>query len=832
MFLLAMLGCFIGAIADDIVVVLPPSEIEVTREMALEAAKRAFGEGGEYFVHRDYYMIEDNDSVQWSLFVDPSPGCGWEHESYIATVPKVANRKVFLLSPAALTSVNCPPDCDMTMMASHVALRFDTDQKPTVAYGALSQEEQRAAIRTYAVILNGGINKNANHERNWNDCSFIYQTLVKKLGVPKDHIFVLMADGTDPSVDMRKYDESYASTPLDLDFDGLPDVQYAATLDNLRSVFSGLEPLMDVDDHLFFFVAGAGSTLNDANQTSFVNLWGEGKLSSFTLLQMINPLLKKQVTFNVVFGQSYGGGLVKGLSESGCVAMSATDAASCAVGASMLPYSSFLHKWTSAINRADSQGKAVDSDLNNDGCVTMYEAFQYAKGSDTISQYFSSPDYLGRELSFGDLAETTNLYIKDNYEDTGVEPNGNAGCYWDSPSIWVRNQDDGIEKHEPVSYAANGANAYVYVKIHNNGKEVVGGTNRYLDVYWAFASTVVTNDTWLGNEFYTGYTTGGYVGRADIGAIAPGDSSVVKVEWELPKNPYRLTENLQFCIGAKMDGKTAPALSLSAFTNQRPFIEPIGQRCHAVKSVSVVTPTNSLNGEITFVRNRGWTNQAYSLSLRPRTARDASLLSIASVEIVFDPVLFEIWKQGGRKTTGIREIVSSAGRPSTFRIISKNNSIDGVAFNNNQVGALKFIIRDPITGNTPPAYAYDLIQRDSENNIVGATAFISQSAPAAATNELAAAGIDCEMQNIDVCQSIHRISTSGNLLHVELSEPAAADVSLEVSSVLGGGEAVVASVMPGDVEADIFVGMLKPGVYALTCRVGGRVVDVVKFTKR
>ena len=37
----------------------------------------------------------------------------------------------------------------------------------------------------YAVIINGGRNKLTNHERYWNDCSFLYQTLRHVYRIPK-----------------------------------------------------------------------------------------------------------------------------------------------------------------------------------------------------------------------------------------------------------------------------------------------------------------------------------------------------------------------------------------------------------------------------------------------------------------------------------------------------------------------------------------------------------------------------------------------------------------------------------------------------------------------
>lgn len=803
----------------------------VSQNDALAIAKRQFGGNADSY---NYYLIQDNDSIKWSIFVDVVPGANWEHECYVAKVSRSTHGYIPNLLPDELIQRAYPPAETLELIYAPLSRSFDKEQKPSVAWGELSDSELEAANRTYVIILNGGINKNANHERYWNDCSFIYQTLIKKLGVPKANISVVMGDGTDPAEDMRHYGNygngTYVSSPLDLDSDGIPDIQYAATLDNLRAIFSQLVGKMGVDDHLLLFVTGAGSTLNDSNQTSLINLWGEEKLSSFTLSEMLKPLLEKQITFNAVFGQSYGGGMANDFSGSGCISISATDAAKCVPTPVRLPYSTFLYNWTSAINQANSRGNAVESDLNNDGYVTMDEAFQYAKGNDTIPQYNSNSAYLGRELSFGDLAETTNLYIKDNYGDTGAEPNESTGRYWDSPSIWVRNQDDGIEKHETVSYIGSGTKAYVYVKIHNRGKEVIGGTGRSLDVYWAFASTAVGNKTWLGQETYTDYKTGGYVGRTDIGAIEPGDSAVVKVEWKLPGNPFFNTGNLQFCIGVKMDGKIQPISPTYSITNQPPLINPLGRRCDAIKSVSVVKPANGPSGEMAFVRNISLTNKTYSLSLVPRTARDVSLLSSANVELEPDASLFALWKNGGRQKVGVTEAVQLGGKPSIFRIISSNNRLGGIVYEGTQTATLKFKIKYPATGKAPSEYAFDLIQRDSDNNIVGSTTFISQGASAAAAPAMETAALSIEDEQ--GIETLTPAASVGDVLAVGLKSPAPENAALTVTSVLDGTTGTTTSLQATDETAEIFVGNLKPGVYAVTYTIDGMPVDTAKFTKR
>lgn len=79
----------------------------------------------------------------------------------------------------------------------------------------------------------------------------------------------------------------------------------------------------------------------------------------------------------------------------------------------------------------------VKSDADNNGRVTMEEAFIYAKDKDRASDehpmYTSTPISVGEDLAFTHLAPAVDLYMKDNPEDTGKEPNTTTNEFWKSP---------------------------------------------------------------------------------------------------------------------------------------------------------------------------------------------------------------------------------------------------------------------------------------------------------------------------------------------------------------------------------------------------------------
>ena len=49
-------------------------------------------------------------------------------------------------------------------------------------------------------------------------------------------------------------------------------------------------------------------------------------------------------------------------------------------------------------------------------------------------------------------------------------------------------------------YSSEHPTAYVYVRVHNRGKEKFDGKNKWVALYWAKASTGISQNVWKGRE--------------------------------------------------------------------------------------------------------------------------------------------------------------------------------------------------------------------------------------------------------------------------------------------------------------------------------------------
>lgn len=708
---------------------------KISKADALEIAQRQFA-GRDV----DYYIREDGSLSSWTVFVDAEPLTGWEHECYLLTIPKTTITTVERTSPTRIEELMCPPAENYSPLSVKSRYENDATSKPAVAkappYENPEEEGLEAARRTHAVILSGGMNKNANSERYWNDCSFIYQTLANKYHIPKEQIHPIMADGNDPAEDMTLIGsyEKYSSQSLDLDFDGVDEIELAATKDNLKSVISRLTMEMNEEDHLFLFVTDHGGR-QGYTSTSYIWLWGEGQiLYDYELAGMLAPIVQKGVYVNVVLGQCYSGGFVEELAEAGCLVATSCTESEKSYGRVDVPFDEFIYKWTCAVNGADHKKNPLNADTNHNGRISMQEAFIYAESHDMFAssgwnkehpQYVSSPISVGEDLAFNYIPPAVDLYVMDNWDDTGVEPNSTTELFWDSPSIWVRNFADGKREHENPYHSAAHTAAIVYVRVHNRGKKAYNGDGKHLHLYWARASTGFRPDTWIGNELDSnGEVTGGALTPVKIPAIPAGEYRDVAVSWNLPENLPGTSAGEggkhHFCLLAKiMDTHISEG-----------FRETFSYNCRnsnddASKNVSVIDCGELSEATSVFVRNVSDTTQHYSLELVPRDRWDAGIFETATITMEMSEPILNGWERGGSRGRDIR-LVPAIGT-NMVQLLSQNSRVEDISLETIEFGkvGLKFNFRPNIIATRK--FTVDLIQRDEYGTILGGETFLVES---------------------------------------------------------------------------------------------------------
>lgn len=674
-----------------------------------------------------YFIPDENPSfthlcIVWKFFVDPSPNKGWEHQAFIYTIPQITGRGETM--SIDVTEVKLPPST--TLEPVHIAptsIAEDND----FPYVELQQTNTISSdiSRTKAVIINGGINKNSNYFRYWNDCSFIYQTLSKKYGIDSENIFVLMSDGTNPNVDTKLSTGQYISSPLDLDFDGTADIRYSASRANVYNILDSLSTTMQEDDHLLIYVIDHGGLSYSGH--SYIHLWNNETISDTELAELIRPFCQNYVNVNVVLGQCYSGGFIDALNQNGCVVSTACSGNESSYACADIPYDEFVYQWTSAINGANHLGIPVNSDTDGDGIITMLEAFNYAKNNDRDSrehpQYNSYPRSVGEDLAINKIAKSECVYIRDNFEDTGKEPNISTDVFWNSPDIWIRNIDDNVEEHENPILSIDHPGAFVYARVHNRGKKAINN-NKWLHLYWGKASTGLSKKTWNGYELYNETIISGEPLRpANIGYLEPGESKIIKVTWNLPYDMLgnlNETEEHHFCLLARITNSR-----FNDYIDSTEGLEQYNVRIEntsAQKNLTIIPRENLYKSMQLYVRNLSCDTKNYSLEVRPKCTEDYQLFNDADITMKMSTPILNAWNRGGQNGSNI--YYAPALDPYTVTFVSPNSKLERVNLNSGEFDVVSMNFDFHTNASPHQPYMIDVIQRDENGEIVGGETFL------------------------------------------------------------------------------------------------------------
>lgn len=565
---------FIAAFLYSVAAVcqFPERIIKVTPQEALDVAVKACSDNKSQY---DYFISETSvkrDNGQFhAVFVDKKPGAGWEHPC--AYVYVKTSRLSSEATPYHIVEEATHPKGTIKMRPIRVHDRYGSNSKfkPRVAkLNANAGEKNSFSGNTYAVILSGGLNMESNEERYWNDCSFIYQTLRNRYDVPKNNIKVIMSDGTDPSEDMKSNNGEYVSSPLDLDYDGIADIEYAATKENVKNVLKSLCTKLTDKDHLLLYVIDHGGYDTQAKQ-SYICLWNEEKLYPGELNEWLSTGDAGYI--NILMGQCHSGGFVKALKGNNRIVATACSEDELSYGCEDLPFDEFVYHWTSALNGFDAEGNQVtaQTDTLPTGAlkpVTMIKAFEYANEHDMYTDgkfpYAEETPCLSylknstaEKLALDTIPPTVDLCITDY----------TRRFIYASPYIWIRNQNDGRQNQRTEAPIVNEEHPYVYLytKIYNRGVKPYNGEGQNLGFCWTKSSFVITIDMWKGfmNERYDEVNNNEIYGNTittqrikDI--INPGDTIISERKHYFGGNDFDVasSEGFTMCVLAYLTKHT------------------------------------------------------------------------------------------------------------------------------------------------------------------------------------------------------------------------------------------------------------------------------------
>lgn len=684
----------------------------VTKQQAYNRIKNQLPAAGTYNL---FYGTDTNRHI---FFVDEEPDKGWEHKCSYYYVNKYEEN--LILWPGYMKEERTTP-ISFYNLTPYTLSKIPHFNNINVKKCFITENMQNAAGKTYVVILSGGINKYSNQARYWNDCSFIFKTLKNRFGIPQDNFRILISDGANPAADMQ-YGYTFVSSDTDLDDDGIADTQYAATKSNLTNVLQSLASTMTSEDRLFLYVIDHGGTDDNIN-SSYIWLWNEEKIYDYELASLLNSFNVKSMS--IVLGQCYSGGFIDNLQGPKRIISTACTGSEQSWGSNALGYDFFVYNWTSAINEKTPGNVAVSTDVNDDGFVTMDEAFNYAytnRYQAETPQF--SPGSFGSSFAFNESPFQPILMIRDNLEDDGTEPNTTAENTWSSPDIWLRNTNDNIEEHQSIHVDVNSNDNKMYAsyRITNIGERDYVKKNRYLHSYWADASIGLTADIWLGHGDNGQYINGEPLSVLRINDTIPaGQSFIFKKVWDIPYGIIdRVEDNgegsFHICFLAYISASQNNNEDLPRNPLYHEGVDILGKRCIAQINANFIQSLAEAKKEFPLWVNNGLdSNREYCIEVVPVEGFNGNNSNLEVGIRLSDPI-YKAWEKGGKFA---EKATCFSSQPNKLYMKADASRIMDIEMEPKQASRIyctcEVLATEDVMDET--TYAYDIVLRDKKTGM-------------------------------------------------------------------------------------------------------------------
>lgn len=390
-----------------------------------------------------------------------------------------------------------------------------------------------AAGTKWAILISGGLNPEANSAAFWNDIGETYQILVGKYGYDPANVFVLYADGNPPTAAncySGKTSRGYLIRPYPYPTD---IIDGSATSANVLSVCQYIADRDGPDDTLYVFMTDHGAASYD------YAMWGEMMTPSTfaSYVDLIDNINWRAFVMDFCHSEGFsvplrrpGYGLPT-LIACACGADEGACSNSVGYGAFSYNFNAALRGRTPDYVSYSQGGGAVDADLNDDGVVTLPEAYTFAEFYIThnLSTFYCpmNPN-LNRSPSLLDEV----LVLGQPFNDYPVADAGGPGYY--SGDVGAPISFDGSASHD-----SDGRISWYGWDFGSGAK----ADHAYTSAGFYTATLTVWDDEGASDNDTVGVRVGSEVVTCDAEGnprhwFSPGETVYVKGTWFEPNRPY------------------------------------------------------------------------------------------------------------------------------------------------------------------------------------------------------------------------------------------------------------------------------------------------------
>ncbi len=314
------------------------------------------------------------------------------------------------------------------------------------------------------------------------------------------------------------------------------------------------------------------------------------------------------------------------------------------------------------------------------------------------------------------------LWMQDNADDTGAEPDPSSNPMWISDDIWVRNAADGLTNQDHQNPLGEQTN-YVYVRIRNRGCTGSAAQSGTLKLYWAKASTSLSWPAPWDGSVTTPALMGGLIGSQPV-SVSGGNIQIVEIPWT-PPDPSDYAsfgaDKAHFCLLARIETNASAPFGMTTPETGNLYANVQNNNNIVWKNITIVD-TDGAGARFADVVIGRFDRKRKEIHLIFETPKQpgASLFDWGTIQVEFQGDALLEWAKGAVKGTRFERL--GDGR---ILIVHSGAELIGPVPKFGTFGTLhvQFV---PHGGRAIGAYVFelDVAELDAEGNRMGGQRFL------------------------------------------------------------------------------------------------------------
>lgn len=314
------------------------------------------------------------------------------------------------------------------------------------------------------------------------------------------------------------------------------------------------------------------------------------------------------------------------------------------------------------------------------------------------------------------------LWMQDNADDTGVQPDPSSNPMYISDDIWVRNGTDGLMNQDHQNPNGEQTN-HVYVRVRNRGCAGAASQSGTLKLYWAKASSSLSWPAPWDGSVTSPALMGGLIGSQPV-TVAGGNIQIVEFPWT-PPDPSNYAafgaDQAHFCLLARIETSSTAPFGMAPPETDNLYANVQNNNNIVWKNITIVdTDGSGMRFADVVIGNFGRELQETRLLFETPKSRGASLFDWGNILVEFRGEALQEWAKRGVGGEGFDNL--GDGR---LIVTHPRAQLTGPPLESGRFGTLhvQFVPNGRrITG--AQIFELDLLQLDANGNPMGGQRFL------------------------------------------------------------------------------------------------------------